>query len=498
MGKYNLEKAHTLVNGHVTPYTTWDNSDLKTKRQKGDFFSLFNEIDGIEADADQHIKDAISQIERDQAKRLEELRQQQDLDSEESLVDEAKQLSTKSVIISFDTLKLEFDEDNKGNALFKIALMDEDIKLHQTPTWPVPDPVPIMSLERMLTLRKYEKMQHGIEDIPLSASNPKVAEIYKRLGVFLSRYKIGRLPRSFKIMPMLKNWEEVIYLTQPDNWTPQAMYEASKLFMSHNTAQMQNFISYVLFPYTRRRIANNNNYHLEYPVFLALQTALLNARIFTLGYLKPLCESGECTAMEASVIGCIMALHTKLKPVPILWSLMSLPFSIPTTLFILVALERKRKRIPRTFYKPLTFYFIRAAESANQLPYIWYQALYVFAKYCADELDKSELYRLMKLVRARKGHYVDMVMNIQNVLMPLLPLHKPDDFDSPADGEEEEDGLKNFEEEILSDSDIESSDESDNSYETNSDSDGDDDSEEEDDDYVPNPVRHQHDDMMVD
>lgn len=104
----------------------------------------------------------------------------------------------------------------------------------------------------------------------------------------------------------------------------------------------------------------------------------------------------------------------------------------------------------------------------------------------------------MKLVRARKGHYVDMVMNIQNVLMPLLPLHKPDDFDSPADGEEEEDGLKNFEEEILSDSDIESSDESDNSYETNSDSDGDDDSEEEDDDYVPNPVRHQHDDMMVD
>lgn len=103
----------------------------------------------------------------------------------------------------------------------------------------------------------------------------------------------------------------------------------------------------------------------------------------------------------------------------------------------------------------------------------------------------------MKLVRARKGHYVDMVMNIQNVLMPLLPLHKPDDFDSPADGEEE-DGLKDFEEEILSDSDIESSDESDNSYETNSDSDGDDDSEEEDDDYVPNPVRHQHDDMMVD
>lgn len=136
----------------------------------------------------------------------------------------------------------------------------------------------------------------------------------------------------------------------------------------------------MLFPYTRQRITNNNNYHLEYPVFLALQTALLNARIFTLGYLKPLCESGECTAMEASMIGCIMALHTKLKPVPILWSLMSLPFSIPTTLFILVALERKRKRIPRTFYKPLTFYFIRAAESANQLPYIWYQALYVFTK----------------------------------------------------------------------------------------------------------------------
>lgn len=103
----------------------------------------------------------------------------------------------------------------------------------------------------------------------------------------------------------------------------------------------------------------------------------------------------------------------------------------------------------------------------------------------------------MKLVRARKGYYMDMITNIQNVLMPLLPLHKPDDFDSPADGEEE-DWLKNFEEEILSDSDIESSDESDNSYlEANSDSNGDDDSDD-DDDYVPNSVRHQHDDMIVD
>jgi len=44
----------------------------------------------------------------------------------------------------------------------------------------------------------------------------KVVEAYKSLGEFLSRYKSGALPKVFKIIPSLSNWEEILYLTSPE------------------------------------------------------------------------------------------------------------------------------------------------------------------------------------------------------------------------------------------------------------------------------------------
>lgn len=77
---------------------------------------------------------------------------------------------------------------------------------------------------------------------------------------------------------------------------------------------------------------------------------------------------------------------------------------------------------------------------------------------CGNELDKNELCRLMKIIRARKGHHTDIAIRLQTILMEHLPTNRPEEFDSISD---EEDGLKLFDEEIISDSDIESTDESD-------------------------------------
>jgi len=38
---------------------------------------------------------------------------------------------------------------------------------------------------------------------------PKVVEVYKSVGKIMSRYKAGKVPKAFKIIPNLKNWEEV-------------------------------------------------------------------------------------------------------------------------------------------------------------------------------------------------------------------------------------------------------------------------------------------------
>ncbi len=40
---------------------------------------------------------------------------------------------------------------------------------------------------------------------------------------------MGKVPKAFKIIPNLKNWEVVLWMTEPDNWSPHAMYEVCVL-----------------------------------------------------------------------------------------------------------------------------------------------------------------------------------------------------------------------------------------------------------------------------
>ena len=38
---------------------------------------------------------------------------------------------------------------------------------------------------------------------------PKVIEVYEGVGKLLKTYRSGKLPKAFKIVPRLSNWEEV-------------------------------------------------------------------------------------------------------------------------------------------------------------------------------------------------------------------------------------------------------------------------------------------------
>lgn len=85
---------------------------------------------------------------------------------------------------------------------------------------------------------------------------PKVVDAYKKLGVVLKTYRSGKLPKAFKVIPMVSNWEELLFLTQPHRWSRHAVYEATKIFASNlNTKMAQRFYSLVLLPSVRDNIA---------------------------------------------------------------------------------------------------------------------------------------------------------------------------------------------------------------------------------------------------
>ena len=62
--------------------------------------------------------------------------------------------------------------------------------------------------------------------------------IFFSVGEILSKYRSRKLPKAFKIIPSLANWEEILYVTDPDNWTPAAMYQATRTFVSNLNAKM--------------------------------------------------------------------------------------------------------------------------------------------------------------------------------------------------------------------------------------------------------------------
>lgn len=68
--------------------------------------------------------------------------------------------------------------------------------------------------------------------------DPKVIAAYKKIAVVMKTYKSGKLPKAFKIIPAVNNWEELLLLTQPDNWSTCATYEATKIFASNLNNKM--------------------------------------------------------------------------------------------------------------------------------------------------------------------------------------------------------------------------------------------------------------------
>jgi essential nuclear protein 1 len=105
----------------------------------------------------------------------------------------------------------------------------------------------------------------------------------------LSRYKSGKLPKAFKIIPALANWEEVVYLTKPEEWTPHAMFQATRIFVSNLKPKMaQRFLNLILLDAVREDVAQTQkvNPHL----YTALKKALYKPASWFKGLLLPLCE----------------------------------------------------------------------------------------------------------------------------------------------------------------------------------------------------------------
>ncbi|CAH1739028.1 unnamed protein product [Aphis gossypii] len=129
------------------------------------------------------------------------------------------------------------------------------------------------------------------ESVQLQDVDPRVIQMYKGVKQVLSTYRSGKLPKAFKLIPKLRNWEQILYITEPSTWSAAAMYQGIRIFASNLKENMaQRFYNLVLLPRVRDDIDEYKK--LNFHLYQALKKALFKPGAFMKGILIPLCEVG--------------------------------------------------------------------------------------------------------------------------------------------------------------------------------------------------------------
>lgn len=97
------------------------------------------------------------------------------------------------------------------------------------------------------------------------------------------------MPKAFKHIPSMQLWEDVLYLTKPESWSPNAMYQATRIFASNlGVKKAELFYRLVLLPRIRDDIKQNKRLH--FALYQALKKSLYKPAAFNKGILFPLCK----------------------------------------------------------------------------------------------------------------------------------------------------------------------------------------------------------------
>lgn len=269
---------------------------------------------------------------------------------------------------------------------------------------------------------------------------PRVIEAYQKVGESLRAWKHGKLPKLFKVLPTIKNWEDLLYVTAPELWTPNAVYEATKLFVSNLTAaKAEKFVSLVLYPRFHQDIEESEDHKLNYHIYRALKKSLYKPAAFFKGFLFQLVED-QCSVREAMIAASVLkktSVPVQHAAVALSW-LLEQEFSPAATVFIRVLIEKKYA-LPYQTIDDLVFYFMkfrivtdnkstfsldnemndddddvlgntdidisqqRKLQQAPPLPLVWHKSLLAFAQRYKNDITEDQRDFLMEVIRQR-GH----------------------------------------------------------------------------------------------
>jgi len=256
-----------------------------------------------------------------------------------------------------------------------------------------------------------------------SGASPKVIEVYGEIGKWLKHYKAGKLPKAFKVIPSLVNWEEVLSLTQPLTWSPAAMYEAVSIFASNlNPRMAQRFFNLVLLPAVRQNIAEYKKLNFHY--YRSLRKALFKPAAFFKGILLPLAQE-SCTLREALIVSSVLgkASIPAMHAAAAIARLSEMTPWFGTTSILIAALINKKYSLPLQVVESLVGHFSAFAKDGQELPLVWHRSLLILVQRYKFDLTDDQRRRLKELLRV---HFHEAIgPEIRRELTALKPGEAP-------------------------------------------------------------------------
>jgi len=244
---------------------------------------------------------------------------------------------------------------------------------------------------------------------------PEVVEVYQKVASMMRFLHTDKLPKAMKILPQLKNWEQLLFITRPDQWAPRAMLLMTRLFTVNSKEKMaQRFFSIVLLPAVREDIANTK--HLNFQLYLALKKAMYKIAAWFKGILLPLCAAGDCSLREAVLISRVLKRNSipPLHASVAILKIALLPYSPTNSHFLLIFLD-KRYSLPYKVVDTLVEHFMGFRNETRTLPVLWHQCLLVFIRRYKDDLTTEQKGDLKDLLHIQ--HHPLISREIQSELL---------------------------------------------------------------------------------
>ncbi|XP_050360066.1 bystin [Nymphalis io] len=238
-----------------------------------------------------------------------------------------------------------------------------------------------------------------VETLKLQNIDPRIRTMYQGVRDVLQKYRSGKLPKAFKIIPHLQNWEQILYITEPTTWSAAAMYQATRIFASNLKEKMaQRFYNLVLLPRVRDDLAEYKR--LNFHLYQALRKALFKPGAFMKGILLPLLEAGDCTLREAIIVGSVLARNS----VPVLHSsaallkIAEMEYTGANSIFLRILFDKKYA-LPYRVVDSVVFHFLRFQNDNRSLPVLWHQALLTFVQRYKADISTEQRDALLELLR---------------------------------------------------------------------------------------------------